>query len=76
MVIGILGAMLLLSGSVVIGSVQSALGFFLGFAALSFVYTTACMGPGYVKARTACSTVRIASRARQSTSPVGAGVGR
>jgi uncharacterized membrane protein len=67
MVIGILAAMLVLGGSILSGSVQSALGVFLVFAAVSLFYMTACMVPGYIRTRTACSTVRASSRTRQPT---------
>jgi hypothetical protein len=67
MVIGMLAAMLILSGALSIGAVQPVLGYFLLLAVLFLVHLTACMVPGYVRMRAACSTTRTTSRAHQPT---------
>jgi hypothetical protein len=66
MVIGILAAMLILSGTISIGAVQPVLESFLLLVGMSLLLLTVCMVPGYVRVRATCST-RTPSRARQPT---------
>jgi hypothetical protein len=67
MVIGILAAMLILSGTISIGAVQPVLDSFLLLVGMSLLLLTVCMVPGYVRVRATCSTTRTPSRARQPT---------
>jgi hypothetical protein len=66
MVIGILAAMLILSGTISIGAVQPVLESFLLLVGMSLLLLTVCMVPGYVRVRATCS-IRTPSRARQPT---------
>lgn len=67
MVIGILAAMLILSGTISIGAVQPVLDSFLLFVVMSLLLFTVCMVPGYVRVRATCSTTPTPSRVRQAT---------
>jgi hypothetical protein len=64
MVITILAAMLILSGTICIGAVQPVLGRFLLFAVLALIHLTVCLVSGYVRMRAACSTTRTLSLSR------------
>jgi hypothetical protein len=66
MVIGILAAILVLSGAISIGAVQPVLHSFLWFGALFLVYLLACMAPGYMKSRSAGAARRAAPLTRRS----------
>ena len=66
MVIGVLAAILVLSGAISIGAVQPVLHSFLWFGALFLVYLMACMAPGYMKTRSAGATSRAMPQRRQS----------
>ena len=65
MVIGVLAAILVLSGAISIGAVQPVLHSFLWFGALFLVYLLACMAPGYVKSRSAGATRGLAPQTRR-----------
>ena len=66
MVIGVLAAILVLSGTISIGAVQPVLHSFLWFGALFLAYLLACMAPGYMKTRSAGATARATPQTRRS----------
>ena len=66
MVIGVLAAILVLSGAISIGAVQPVLHSFLWFGALFLVYLLACMAPGYMKTRSAGEPPRATPQTRRS----------
>jgi hypothetical protein len=71
MVIGMLAAILVLSGAISIGAVQPVLHSFLWFGALFLVYLLACVAPGYMKTRSAGTPARATPPTRR---PAGAAI--